>query len=68
MRNKHHIDTNMLPKGPKGYIVPDTINEGTPQYQMSMPPGPQTPGGLGQGLAQYHQKVQSVQTPSGLSY
>ena len=27
MRNKHHIDTNMLPKGKKGYILPESINE-----------------------------------------
>ena len=27
MRNRHFIDTNMLPKGRKGYMLPETMQE-----------------------------------------
>ena len=48
MRNKHHIDTNRLPKGKNGYLLPDNI---PPPPVMDQPPQPVVAGGLGSSLA-----------------
>ena len=31
MRNKHGVDTSALPKGKRGYILPESIEETTPK-------------------------------------
>ena len=52
MRNKHHIDTNMLPKGKKGFMLPDSIDPNDEQMQL---PAQNFSHILpGQGLAPYN--------------
>lgn len=52
MRNKHHIDTNLLPKSKKGYVLPESIQSSDPTFQASTP-GPYSgiPGSLGSTLS-----------------